>query len=52
MKKNDEIECPNCGTPIPVSEALRNQLTQHIREELEEKFGQKEKRFTFEGKTA
>lgn len=33
-KQHDEIECPNCGTPIPVSEALRHQLTQHVREEL------------------
>jgi hypothetical protein len=43
MKSLDEIECPQCGTPIPVSEALCHQLTQHIREELEEKVGQREK---------
>jgi hypothetical protein len=43
MKQLDEIECPKCGTPIPVSEALRHQLTQHLREELEEKVGQREK---------
>jgi hypothetical protein len=43
MKPLDEIECPQCGAPIPVSEALRHQLTQHIREELEEKVGQREK---------
>ncbi len=43
IKKPDEIECPKCGTSIPVSETLRHQLTQHIREELEEKVGQKEK---------
>ena len=42
-KKLDEIECPKCGTPIPVSEALRHQLTQHVREELEEKIGSREK---------
>ena len=33
-KQLDEIQCPSCGTPIPVSEALRHQLTQHVREEL------------------
>lgn len=43
LKQLDEIECPRCGTPIPISETLRHQLTQHIREELEEKVGQREK---------
>lgn len=42
MKQLDEIECPKCGTFIPVSEALRHQLTQHIRQELEEKVGRRE----------
>lgn len=36
-KQLDEIRCPNCRTPIPVSEALRHQLTQHVREELSER---------------
>lgn len=41
--KMDEIECPKCGAPIPLSETLRHQLTQHIREELEQKVAQREK---------
>lgn len=43
VQRFDEIECPKCGTAIPVSETLRHQLTEHIREELEEKVGQREK---------
>lgn len=39
----DEIECPQCGAPIPLSETLRHQLTQHIREEMEQKVAQREK---------
>ena len=50
-KRLDEIECPQCGTPIPVSEALRHQLTQHIREELEQKVGQREEELTAKEKT-
>jgi hypothetical protein len=42
-EKLDEIECPKCGAPIPLSETLRHQLTEDIRKELEEKIGQREK---------
>lgn len=40
-KKFDEIECPKCGHNIPISEALRHQMT----EELKEQMDQKEKDF-------
>lgn len=40
-KTFDEIECPKCGHSIPVSEALRHQLA----EELKEQIDQKEKDF-------
>ena len=39
----DEIECPQCGATIPLSETLRHQLTEEIRRELEVKVGQREK---------
>src|SRR5260370_35850492 len=42
-KGTDRIECPKCGTVIPVSEALRQQLTAQIREELEQKVVEQEK---------
>jgi len=40
-KTFDEIECPKCGNSIPVSEALRHQLA----EELKEQINRKEKDF-------
>jgi len=46
VKKLDEIECPKCGHPIPVSEALRHQLS----EELKEQIDQKEKDFSIREK--
>lgn len=46
IKKLDEIECPKCGHPIPVSEALRHQLS----EELKEQIDQKEKDFSIREK--
>lgn len=46
IKKLDEIECPKCGHSIPVSEALRHQLT----EELKEQINQKEKDFSIREK--
>src|ERR1700730_825921 len=36
-KKFDEIECPKCGHPIPVSEALRHQLTEELKEQIDQK---------------
>src|SRR3989344_7958658 len=33
VKKLDEIECPKCGHPIPVSEALRHQLSEELKEQ-------------------
>lgn len=42
-KTLDKIECPKCGTPIPISEALQHQLTEQIRGELEEGVNQQEK---------
>ena len=45
-KKFDEIECPKCGHSIPVSEALHHQLT----EELKEQIDQKEKDFSIREK--
>jgi hypothetical protein len=45
-KKFDEIECPKCGHSIPVSEALHHQLT----EELKDQIDQKEKDFSIREK--
>lgn len=45
-KQFDEIECPKCGHSIPVSEALRHQLT----EELKDKIEQKERDFSIREK--
>ena len=42
-KNLDEIKCPNCGTSIPVTEALSHQLTERIQEELKEKNDRREK---------
>lgn len=36
----DSIDCPNCGTLIPITETLQNQLTEHIRNELNTEFEQ------------
>lgn len=33
----DEIECPQCGHIIPISEALRRQLTKEMAEEIEQR---------------
>lgn len=46
IKKLDEIECPKCGHPIPISEALRHQMT----EELKDQINQKEKDFSIREK--
>ena len=40
--KLDEIKCPECGTAIPVSEALQHQLAERIEGELKEKMSQQE----------
>ncbi len=45
-KKLDEIECPKCGHSIPVSEALRHQLTEELKGQIE----QKEKDFSIREK--
>lgn len=46
----DKIQCPNCGISIPITEALQNQLTQHIREELEIEFQQQKIKLEQEAK--
>jgi hypothetical protein len=37
IKELDEVECPKCGTAIPISEALRHQLTKELNEEIEQR---------------
>jgi hypothetical protein len=37
IKQLDEVECPKCGTAIPISEALRHQLTKELNEEIEQR---------------
>jgi hypothetical protein len=37
QKKFDEIECPKCGNPIPISEALRLQMAEELKEQIDQK---------------
>jgi hypothetical protein len=36
-KKFDEIKCPKCGHSIPISEALRHQMTEELKGQMEQK---------------
>jgi len=38
----DSLTCPKCQTLIPITEALHDQLSQHIRQDLEESMQQRE----------
>lgn len=43
---NDQtIQCPKCGTPIPLSETLTKQLQSNIEKELAQKFAEEKEQF-------
>ena len=44
-EENSTIKCPNCGTPINVSDVLFHQVQEQLRQDFEAKTAKKDKEF-------
>jgi len=42
MSEATQITCPQCGTHIPLSEALTGDIRQHLKQEMQKEFSEKE----------